>query len=183
MFWQVVDLIGLIWRMKFKAAVFSLALLASAGLARADEPMSIGTFDDWEAFTYHADGELVCYVFSAPKTTESDKKIAKRDPVYFLVTNFQGRKIKGQVSTIIGYPFKESSLVSLSVDEKPFDLYTNGDTAWASAAEDEAAIVKTMKTAKSFSVDGTSWKGTQTTDIYSLVGFVKALEKIDAACK
>ena len=169
--------------MKFRATVFSLALFASAGLAWADEPVSIGTFDDWEAFTFHADGGLVCYAFSAPKKTESDKKIAKRDPVYFLVTDFQMRKIKGQVSTIIGYPFKESSLVALKVDEKPFDLYSNGDTAWASAAEDEAAIVKEMKTAKSFSVDGTSWKGTQTTDIYSLVGFVKALEKIDATCK
>ena len=169
--------------MKFRAIVFSLTLLASAGLARADEPVSIGTFDDWEAFTYHADGGLVCYIFSPPKTTESDKKIAKRDPVYFLVTDFQARKIKGQVSTIIGYPFKESSLVALRVDEKPFDLYTNGDTAWASAAEDEANIVKAMKTAKSFSIDGTSWKGTETTDIYSLVGFVKALEKIDATCK
>ena len=91
--------------MKFKATVFCLTLLASAGLARADEPVSIGKFDDWEAFTYHADGGLVCYAFTAPKDTQSDKKVAKRDPVYFLVTNFQARKIKGQVSTIIGYPF------------------------------------------------------------------------------
>ena len=169
--------------MKFKTTIFVLALLASASAARAEEPVSIGTFDDWEAFTYHADGGLVCYVFSAPKKTEADKKISKRDPAYFLVTNFQARKIKGQVSTIIGYPFKESSLVALKVDEKPFDLYTNGDTAWASAAEDEAAIVKAMKTAKGLSVVGTSWKSTQTTDSYSLVGFGKALEKIDAACK
>ena len=169
--------------MKFKAAIFGLALLASAGVARAEEPVSIGTFDDWEAFTYHAEGGLVCYVFSAPKKTEADKKISKRDPVYFLVTNFQARKIKGQVSTIIGYPFKESSLVALVVDDKPFDLYTNGDTAWASAAEDEAAIVKAMKTAKELSIIGTSWKGTETTDSYSLKGFVKALEKIDATCK
>ena len=67
--------------------------MVSAGAARADEPVSIGTFDDWEAFTYHADGGLVCYAFSAPKATEVDKKIGKRDPVYFLVTNFQARKV------------------------------------------------------------------------------------------
>ena len=169
--------------MNFTAAVFGLALMVSAGAARADEPVSIGTFDDWEAFTYHADGGLVCYAFSAPKATEADKKIGKRDPVYFLVTNFQARKVKGQVSTIIGYPFKESSLVALIVDEKPFELYTNGDTAWASAADDEAAIVKTMKTAKELAIIGTSWKGTETTDSYSLKGFVQAIEKIDSTCK
>ena len=169
--------------MKFTTTIFGLVLLASAGVAWADEPVSIGTFDDWEAFTYHAEGSLICYVFSSPKKTEADKKISKRDPVHFLVTNFQARKIKGQVSTIIGYPFKESSLVALKVDEKPFDLYSNGDTAWASAVEDEATIVKAMKTAKALSIVGTSWKGTQTTDIYSLTGFVKAIEKIDATCK
>ena len=169
--------------MILRATIFGMALLASAGVAWADEPVSIGTFDDWEAFTYHAEGGLVCYIFSTPKKTEADKKISKRDPVHFLVTNFQARKIKAQVSTIIGYPFKESSLVALKVDEKPFELYANGDTAWASAIEDEAAIVKSMKTAKSLSIVGTSWKGTQTTDSYSLTGFVKALEKIDVTCK
>ena len=143
----------------------------------------MGTFDDWEAYSYKSNGAPVCYVYSVPKKTESDKKISKRDPVSFLVTNFVGRKIKGQVSTIIGYPFKESSTVSLKVDDKAFELYTNGDTAWAAAVETEAQIVKALKTGKSLTISGTSWKGTVTTDTYSLAGVAKALDKIDTACK
>ena len=170
--------------LKFSALVLGFGLLAlAAGQARADDPVSLGTFEDWEAFTYRADGAPVCYVYSVPKKTESEKKIAKRDPVYFLVTNWPGRKIKGQVSTIIGYPFKESAPVSALVDEAGFDLYSNGDTAWAAAPETEAAIVKAMKTGQSLSVVGTSWKGTTTTDSYSLAGFSKAIDKIDASCK
>ena len=69
MFWQVVDLIGLIWRMKFKAAVFSLALLASAGLARAEEPVSIGTFDDWEALQAEEKSTLSCYHCATANTS------------------------------------------------------------------------------------------------------------------
>ena len=69
------------------------------------------------------------------------------------------------------------------IDANLFDLYTNGDAAWASTVDVDAAIVKAMKTGKSLSVTGTSWKGTETTDIYSLVGVSKALEKIDTACK
>ena len=93
---------------KHRMILVGLALLAQSGLARADEPVSMGTFDDWESFTYQDQGKPVCYVYSTPKKTESLKKV-KRDPVYFLVTNYTGRKVKGQVSTIIGYPFKESS--------------------------------------------------------------------------
>lgn len=172
--------------MKAKQYISGLALagaLLAASPAQADDPTSLGTFDDWEAFTYQSAGAPVCYVFSVPKKTESDKKVAKRDPVYFLVTHFPGRKIRGQVSTIIGYPFKESSTVAVKVDDQAFELFTSGDTAWAAAADVEALIVKALRTGKSLSVTGTSWKGTQTTDIYSLAGVAKALDKIDASCK
>ncbi len=165
------------------AVVFGVGVLGFGAQARADDPVSIGKFDDWEAFTYQSNGTPVCYVFSSPKKTESDKKIAKRDPVYFLVSHFPGRKIKGQISTIIGYPFKESSTVEVKVDDKSFELYINGDTAWAAANDVEAQIVKAMKAGKALSVTGTSWKGTQTTDTYSLLGLPKALDKIDATCK
>lgn len=159
-----------------------MALLALSGVAWADDPVSMGTFDDWESFTYQDQGKPVCYIYSTPKKTESLKKV-KRDPVYFLVTNYTGRKVKGQVSTIIGYPFKESSLVTVKIDNASFELYTNGDAAWASAVDVDAAIVKAMKTSKSILVTGTSWKGTETTDTYSLAGISKALDKIDTACK
>ncbi len=169
--------------MNLKWLIIAAAVLAQAQMARAEDPVSLGAFDDWEAFLYHSENAPVCYVMSAPKKTDSDKKISRRDPVYFMVTHYIGRKVKGQVSTIIGYPFKEQSTVALKVDAQAFELYTNGDTAWAAAADVEATIVKALKSAKTVSVTGTSTRGTQTTDNYSLVGFNKALEKIDLACK
>jgi Trk-type K+ transport system membrane component len=169
--------------MKLRAFIFGATLLGLSGTARAEDPVSLGAFEDWEAFIYHSDGAAVCYALSAPKKQDSDKKISHRDPVHFMVTHFAGRKVKGQISTIIGYPFKEQSTVVLKVDDKNFDLYTNGDTAWAASGDVEAAIVKAMKTAKGMSVTGTSVRGTTTTDSYSLAGLNKALEKIDVACK
>jgi hypothetical protein len=169
--------------MKLKALIIGLALLTSAVRAQAEDPVSLGAYEDWEAFIYHSEGAPVCFVLSAPKKTDSDKKISHRDPAHFLVTNFMARRVKGQISTIIGYPFKEQSTVALKVDEKAFELYTNGDTAWAAATDVEASIVKAMKVAKVLSVTGTSVRGTQTIDYYSMAGFDKALEKIDTACK
>ena len=165
-----------------RMALAAIAMGASGSLARADDPTSMGSFDDWESFTYQDQGKPVCYVYSTPKKTEAAKKV-KRDPVYFLITNYPGRKLKGQVSTIIGYPFKESSTVTVKVNDASFELYTNGDAAWAAAPETEVAIVKAMKTAKALTVTGTSWKGTETTDTYSLAGIGKALDKIDSSCK
>jgi hypothetical protein len=173
--------------MKFKALIIGVALLMGTLVgnvaARAEDPLTLGAFEDWEAFIYHSEGAPVCFVISAPKKTDSDKKISHRDPAHFLVTNFVARRVKGQISTIIGYPFKEESTVALKVDDKAFELYTNGDTAWAAAADVEASIVKAMKAAKFLSVNGTSVRGTQTTDYYSMAGFNKALEKIDSACR
>lgn len=157
-------------------------LACGPATALTDDPTSLGTFEDWESFTYQASGASVCYIYSVPKKSDAVKKV-KRDPIYFLVTHFPGRKIHNQISTIIGYPFKESSTVTVKVDDAAFELYTNGDVAWAAAPETEMQIVNAMKKGTTLSVTGTSWKGTETTDTYSLTGVSKAMDTIDNACK
>ena len=50
-------------------------------------------------------------------------------------------------------------------------------------SDKEKKIVTAMKQGQKFTVRGTSWKGTETTDIYSLNGFSAAMDKIDSSCK
>ena len=160
-------------------------LILTIGLARsalAAEPTSLGVFADWTAYTYKASDTKVCYVVSQPKSSESAKKV-KRDPIFFIITHMPGRNINGEVSTIIGYPFKEATTVQLKVDDAEFELFTNGDGAWADTTDKEKKIVAAMKTGQKLSVRGTSWKGTETTDNYSLSGFSAAMDKIDGFCK
>ncbi len=154
-----------------------------AGQALAEgEPQQIGAFDDWVAYSYNAADSKVCYVSSAPKSTEP--KNVKRDPAFFLVTNMPGRKppVKGEVSTIIGYPFKEGQPVKLMIDNQNYDMFSKGDTAWVDTGTDKK-IVAAMKAGKSLKVKGTSWRGTATEDTYSLAGISAALAAIDKACK
>lgn len=164
------------------AAALLALMVGMTGSARAVEPTSLGVFNDWTAYTYKAADTKVCYVVAQPKSSQAAKKV-KRDPIFFLVTHMPGRNIKGEISTIIGYPFKESTTVQLTIDTVEFELFTNGDGAWADTTEKEKKIVATMKAGQTFSVRGTSWKGTETTDTYSLSGFSAAMDKIDAACK
>ncbi len=153
-----------------------------AGTARSAEPTLLATFNDWTAYTYKAPDTKVCYVVSQPKSSESVKKV-KRDPIFFIITHMPGRKIRGEVSTIIGYPFKESTMVQVKVDDAEFELFTNGDGAWADTTDKEKKIVAAMKNGQKLSVKGTSWKGTETTDFYSLNGLSAAMDKIDSTCK
>lgn len=165
------------------AAALILTLgLSGAAVAQNSEPQPLGTFGDWTAYSYDAADSKVCYVSSTPKASEP--KTAKRDPAFFLVTNMPGRKppVKGEVSTIIGYPFKEGSPVKLTIDDQDFDMFSKGDTAWVDTGNDKK-VVAAMKAGKALVINGTSWRGTQTQDTYSLNGISAALAAIDKACK
>ena len=169
------------WRTS-AVALTLMAAVAGPALAASNEPQPLGSFDDWVAYTYDATDSKVCYVSSSPKS--SDPKSTKRDPAFFLVTNMPGRKpaVKGEVSTIIGYPFKDGTPVKLTVDDQSYDMFSKGDTAWVDTGADKK-IVTAMKTGKSLKVKGTSWRGTTTEDTYSLTGLSAALAAIDKACK
>lgn len=158
------------------------AMIGVSGSAMGAEPISLGVFTDWTAYTYKASDTKVCYIVSQPKSSEAVKKV-KRDPIFFIITHMPGRNINGEVSTIIGYPFKEATTVQLRIDNVEFELFTNGDGAWADTTEKEKKIVATMKAGQQFSVRGMSWKGTETTDHYSLNGFTAAMDMIDSSCK
>lgn len=167
------------------AGVLALLFLTSCACGKANaqstEPALLGQFNDWAAYTYKAPDTKVCYISSRPKASEP--KTARRDPVFFLVTHMPGRKVRGEIMTIIGYAFKKDSAVELKVDEAAFELFSNADGAWADTTATEKKIVDAMKTGKSLSLKGTSWRGTETLDTYSLEGVSAALAKIDEACK
>jgi hypothetical protein len=162
--------------------LMSGTMIGAAEVAWAQEPTALGKFQEWEAYTYRAKDSRVCYIFAAPRKSDAAKKV-KRDPIYFMITHWPGRKVRDQISTIIGYPFKDESLVKLQIDDKAFDLYTNGDMAWADGAETDKSIVSAMKNGSSLTIVGTSWRGTETVDTYSLSGVKAAMDKIDSTCK
>ena len=143
--------------------VLAASLLTFATPAMAEDPTSLGKFEAWEAFTYKAEDSKVCYVFASPSKSEQSKKVT-RDPAYLMITHWPGRKIKGQISTMIGYRFKENSTVKMAVGDSKFELYPIDNMAWTDKPETEKAIVNAMKTGSAMTVFGVSKRGTETTD-------------------
>lgn len=168
------------------ASLLAVPLMAGAfgvgPLHAAPKPDSLGTFNKWVAYTYKSGSSKVCYIVSQP--VDSNPKGLNRDPVFFLVTHRPGDKIRNEVNTIIGYPFKKGSTSSVTVDNATgFKFFTSGDGAWAGSKEADAKVVRAMKNGANMVVVGRSGRGTKTTDKYSLAGVSAAMKKIDEACR
>jgi hypothetical protein len=157
-------------------------LMLGASPAVAQEPKLIGEFNDWAAYSYNSKSGKVCYAVSQPK--ESSPKNVNRDPVHFLITNRVADKVRGEVNTIIGYPFEKGSTATLAVDDaSTFKLFTSGDGAWADSPQKDKQVVTAMMRGNRMTVTGRSQRGTRTVDKYSLSGVTAAINKINDACQ
>jgi len=140
----------------------------------------LGDFGDWSAFQFVENGNKACYMASQPKKAEGDYK--KRGDVYAIVTHRPGEKLRDEVSVLAGYSYKEGSTVKVAIGGQAFELFTQGDGAWAKDKKADEALVKAMIKGSSLVAKGTSSRGTKTTDTYSLKGFSKAYAAIGKAC-
>jgi invasion protein IalB len=156
--------------------VIQIALTAPAS---AQNPKLIGSYGDWQALTYEENGKPVCYVFTEPAKKEG--QYTTRGQVYALVTHRPADKKLNVFTIISGYTFKEDSDAILEIGDRKFTLFTQEGMAWATD-EDDPKIVDALKKGTDMVVHGTSARGTETIDTYSLLGFSKAYDAIGVAC-
>ncbi|MGQ9364746.1 invasion associated locus B family protein [Azospirillum sp. ST 5-10] len=162
------------------SAVLALAAAVLPHVASAAEPKYLGSFRDWNAFSFDENGQTVCYMSSQPKKKEPAR--ARRGDIYALVTHRPAENTYDVVSIIVGYPFKANSEATIQIDGKDFALFTDGETAWARDSQTDRAIVEAMRAGRSMVVKGQSSRGTNTTDTYSLMGVSDAYEALAGAC-
>jgi hypothetical protein len=168
-------------RLAFLPVVLGLALFGIGAAGAQDRPKLIGEFKDWDAFTYQEDGKPVCFISSSP--TGTNPKNVQRGDVYILVTHRPESKAVDEVSVYTGYPFRDSSVATIDIDGTPFELFTKDDTAWAYDADADKKLVRAMVRGSKMAIRGTSQRGTDTVDSYSLLGFTAARKAINKACK
>ena len=138
-------------------------------------------FTDWLAQTYDDNGKTLCYATSAPKKQAGNFK--SRGNPYIAITHAPQSGVRDQVSYIAGYELKPNSEVILTIGNQNFSLSVlQKDRAWAKDATVDKKLVDAMRKGASLTVHGTSARGTETTDTYSLIGFDKAYAAIGAAC-
>ena len=127
-----------------------------------------------------------CWAVSSPKETVNTKDgrvVAVRRGDILLMTFFRpAANVKGQLAFTGGYPFAPGSTVNLRIDGSSFELFVEGEWAWAASAADDAKIVTALKRGSSAILTARSSRGTQTKDTFSLLGFTAAVEDAEKRC-
>ncbi len=147
--------------------------------ASAAEPSSLGRFRDWEAYSATEQGKKICYTLTSPQKSEGD--YAARDPVFLMVTRRPAEDVYDEVSAIGGYTYQAKNQPVFSIDSKKFVADAVGDVAWPKLRE-TPQLVATMRTGSTIELRGTSSRGTQTMDSFSLLGVSAALNAIAKSC-
>jgi hypothetical protein len=147
------------------------------------KPTLLGQFGEWGAYTASPGGKKQCFAIAKPTSAETNPPNRPRNPVYMFVSTRPADKVVNEVSIIAGYPFKPGSEASATVGSATYALYTQQDGAWIKNAGEEAQMVDAMRAGQTAVVKGTSAKGTQSTDTYSLKGLSQALDRVAQECK
>lgn len=166
--------------------LFSLLILGLAGLAPAiaaaqQDVADLGAFKDWKAQSFKESGKDVCTMWSEPTESAGDYK--KRGPVYIFVTHRPYANRLDEISVNIGYKFKKAAPVNVSIGERDYALFSDGDTAWTRTSKEDRRLVRAMRKGSKLTITGVSSRGTKTSDTFSLSGFTAAYNTITKACK
>jgi hypothetical protein len=165
--------------MNFKKIFLSLIIVLFASKTFAANPVSTGTFKDWQVFTANTEQGKICFAQSKPKTRSP--KNFKREPSKLFVTFRPQENIKDEVSVTSGHVFKASS-VNVKSGRNNFSLLSKENFAWIIDEDEEKKFIKLMKKASNIMVTANEPKGSQTVDHYSMIGFTKAYNAAKKNC-
>ncbi|MEM1360734.1 MAG: invasion associated locus B family protein [Pseudomonadota bacterium] len=176
------------WTMLRNARNLAGAFCAGLLLVGAAEAQStsnrVAAKTDWSIYVEAEPRQ--CWVVSPPteNIARRDGRVVavRRGDIYLFVSFWPDSNEMGQVSFLAGYPFKEGSSVTLTIGSDEFQLFTDGETAWAVSPEDDRRIAAAMKRGAEAQVVGVSQRGTETTDKFSLMGFTAAFEDAEKRC-
>lgn len=166
-----------VFRIVFAAALSSTAVAVAFA---ADKQTFLGQHGDWYAYRLNEDGARTCYMVSKPVRTKG--KFKKRGEVVAFITHRPKEGERDVINFQAGFTYKASSTVTAKIGDRSFSLFTSKDTAWSRSPADDKALIAAMIKGSSLDVSGTSSRGGQITDTYSLRGFSAAYKKITQAC-
>jgi hypothetical protein len=155
----------------------------AAVVAGGVQPKLLGQYGVWGAYTASPGGKKVCFVLAKPSSSETNPPNRPRNPVYMFISTRPADKVTNEVSLVVGYPFKAGSEATAQIGGNSFALYTQQDGAWIKNAAEEAKMVDAMRGGDAAVVKGTSAKGTQSTDTFTLKGVAQALDRTGQECK
>jgi hypothetical protein len=166
-----------------------LAIAAGPSVAQETSTNRVGAQTDWSVFV--EDDPTQCWVVSTVDMNDPTKSTATRDgrevsvrrgEILMFVSFWPAQDRRGEVSFTGGYPFADGSTVTMRIGDVSFELFTDGEMAWAASPQDDQRIITAMKRGAEAVLTARSSRGTQTQDTFSLLGFTAAVEDAETRC-
>ncbi len=143
-------------------------------------PTLLGQYDNWGAYWAAADGRKICFAAARPGGSQSNRS---RQPTYFFITSRPHDKVKDEVSAILSFPLKSSLDATASIGGKHFTMAAKADGVWIKNTADETKLIEAMRKGGELVLKGTTDRGLQSTDTFSMKGLPQALDRITRECK
>jgi acid phosphatase class B len=170
---------SLIW-----ALIAGSVAFAQPAFAQSTSTNKVADKTDWSVFVEESPKE--CWAVSQPKETVNTRDgrvvAVRRGDILLFVSYRPDAKIDGQVSFTGGYPFAKGSTVTMTIDNSSFELFTDGEWAWASKTDDPKIIASMKRGAKAV-LSARSARGTKTEDTFSWSGVTAAIDDSEKRCK
>ena len=155
-----------------------------AALAQEESTNRVDAMTDWSVFEGTDPRE--CWAVTTYKesvNTRDGRVVAvTRGEILLMVFYRPGANVAGQVAFTGGYPFADGSTVNVNISGTEFELFTEGEWAWPATPQDDSRLVTAMKRGTDAVVTARSSRGTQTKDMFSLLGFTAAVEDAERRC-
>lgn len=146
-------------------------------------PQLLGQYGDWGAYTAAPGGQKLCFALAKPAKTQTDPPNRPRDPSFFFISTWPGKKVRDEVSVLFGYAFKPNADAAVEIGGANYAMYTQADGGWVKNAAEEPRLVDAMRKAGELTVKGASARGTSSADVYSLKGLAQALDRVAQECR
>jgi invasion protein IalB len=150
------------------------------GNKAAGNAFEIGKAGVWGIFTTGEGRSRTCFIMAAP--AERLPKGLARDPATMFITMRQGEPNKPEFSMLTGYALKPNSDAQLTIGAVNFSAIGQTKNVWLKNAAEEGKLIGELRKGTALQVKGTSVRGNETTDRYSLTGFGQALERAQKEC-
>jgi hypothetical protein len=143
-------------------------------------PTLLGQYDNWGAYWAAPEGRKICFAAARPNGARSNRG---RKPAYLFISSRPHDKVKDEISAIASSPFRSNIDASATIGGKTYAMVTSADGAWVKNAADETRLIEAMRKGGDLQLKGTTDRGLQSTDVYSMKGLAQALDRIARECK
>jgi invasion protein IalB len=166
-----------------KPATPKTTAAAPPSIPGAPEPLLLGQFGEWGAYSATPNGRKVCFALAKPVSAATNPPNRPRDQAWMFISSRPGEKVRDEVSVVFGYGLKPNSDANIEIAGGSYAMNTLGDGAWVKNPAEEPRLVETLRKGLDVTIKGTSAKGTVSTDVYSLKGLAQALDRIGQECR